>query len=263
MSRMHFTKMHGLGNDFVLIDCRSVAPDDLGALAVRLCDRRRGVGADGLLVLQQSDVADCRMRIFNADGSEAAMCGNGIRCIACYARRHGIVSGTTALIETMSGLRDICFAADGLVTVDMGVPRVASSDMTLDTACGGYKVISVSTGNPHGVVFVDRVGRFDVSGIGPLLECHPVWPDRANIEFVEPVDRHMLRQRTWERGVGETDACGTGACAAAAAAVAHGLASWPVIVDLNGGRLHIDVSPSGHMLMTGPAVEVFDGATDI
>lgn len=264
MSLIRFTKMHGLGNDFVLIDCRGGIPSsDAGALAARLCDRRRGAGADGMLLLLPSQTAGCRMRIFNADGSEAAMCGNGIRCIALYARRRGILAGKSAVIETMSGLRDIYFAEDDLVTVDMGVPDVAQDEMTLDTPAGSYRVTAVSTGNPHGVIFVGGVSSLDVAGIGPYLECHRVWPDRANIEFIESDGRHRLRQRTWERGVGETDACGTGACAAAAAAVSRGIADWPVTVALNGGSLEIDCDRRGHLMMTGAAVEVFEGAIDV
>jgi len=258
-AKIDFTKMHGLGNDFVLLDCMHTRHHDLSALAATLCDRRRGIGADGLLALLPSDVADCRMRIFNADGSEAAMCGNGIRCIALYARNRRILTADSALIETMSGIRRVWFTGSGRVTVDMGIPQVADAPTRLTTAHTAAYVTAVSTGNPHGVVFVDNVANFDVCGIGPQLECHPIWPDRANIEFVQVTAPHNLRQRTWERGVGETDACGTGACAAAAAAVSQHLATWPVTVDLNGGPLTIDCTDDGHLLMTGPAVEVFSG----
>lgn len=260
---LHFTKMHGLGNDFVVIEDR--ADTDYNTLARRLCDRHRGIGADGLIVIGKDAVADCRMRIFNADGSEAQMCGNGIRCVGKYIRDNGLCSSPTPVIATMSGHKKLCLkqGADGKVesvTVDMGLPETGAQ-YTLGTPCGDFSVTEVSTGNPHGVAFVSDPSAIELGVAGPALECAEVWPQKANIEFAAvDTDRHTVYQRTWERGVGETEACGTGACATAAAAVATGRADYPVEVHLTGGVLLIDIDPhTNHLLMTGPAETVFTG----
>lgn len=263
---LHFTKMHGIGNDFVVIE--DIGGTDYNALGRRLCDRRRGIGADGLIVIGKDAEADCRMRIFNADGSEAQMCGNGIRCVGKYIHDRGLCASLTPAVATMSGIKQLTLhpGADGMiatVTVDMGAPAV-SDTYALHTPAGSFTVTAVSTGNPHGVSFVDNPDDIDILRIGPALECADVWPHKANIEFVQIADRHTLRQRTWERGVGETEACGTGACAAAATAVATGRADYPVAVHLLGGILTIDSDrATGHTLMTGAAESVYIGKIDI
>lgn len=275
--RIPFTKMHGLGNDFVYVDCLNRDIDRLPELAVEMSRRHTGVGSDGIIAILPSDRADCRMRIFNADGSEAQMCGNGIRCVAKYIYDNGIVHKQHITVETLSGLKtvDIHPGIDGLtdtVTVDMGAPLTAPADVPVafdgdrmfeqpvDVGGSVVNVTAVSMGNPHGVVFVDSFDGDIVSTLGPALEQHSIWPEKANIEFVR-VDAHdTLSMRAWERGAGETMACGTGACAAAAAAVATGRARWPLTVRLIGGNLFIDCDPvTGHIMMTGPAVTVYTG----
>ncbi len=251
-----FIKMHGLGNDFVVLDCRDGVPGDLSSLARVMCRRRTSVGADGLIAICPSEVAVCRMRIFNADGSEAEMCGNGIRCVAGFAYSRGMTSCRSFLIETRAGLRRVSLGDDGQVTVEMG-SAVCSAPCRVSARGEEMTVTPVSVGNPHGVVYVPSAEDAPVGTAGPVLECDRLWPDRANIEFVEVVSPHSARVRVWERGVGETDACGTGACAAAAAAVAAGRCEFPVAVSLPGGDLAIDMLPEGTVTLTGPYEEVF------
>lgn len=272
-----FVKMHGLGNDFVYVDCFGRQLDNLSELAVEMSRRHTGIGSDGIIAILPSDKADCRMRIFNSDGSEAQMCGNGIRCVAKYVYDNKIVHKPTLTIETLSGLKtvDVHTGIDGLtdtVTVDMGAPATKAAEVPVlfdgevmtespvATSHGEVKVTAVSMGNPHGVVFVDNFNDDIVTELGPELETHSMWPEKANIEFVRVDDIHSLSMRAWERGAGETMACGTGACASAAAAVATGRAEWPITVRLIGGNLHIDIDrATGHILMTGPAVTVYSG----
>jgi len=272
-----FTKMHGLGNDFVYVDCMERPLEHLPELAVEMSRRHTGVGSDGIIVILPSDKADCRMRIFNADGSEAQMCGNGIRCVAKYIYDNKIVDKQHITVETLSGLKtvDIHVGIDGLtdtVTVDMGLPEMTPAavpvnyhgdrmlEEPVDVAGRIVPVTAVSMGNPHGVVFVDSFDGDIVSTLGPELEEHPIWPEKANIEFVRVDSPDTLSMRVWERGAGETMACGTGACAAAAAAVATGRARWPITVRLIGGNLTIDADlATGHIFMTGPAVTVYTG----
>lgn len=264
---LEFTKMHGIGNDFVVIDCINREIDyDFSLLARVLCDRHFGIGADGLLIIQKSKQADAAMRIFNADGSEAQMCGNGIRCIAKYIYDHNINQSKTLTIDTFVGVKqlELHTGEDGKVdnvTVDMGKPNLYEQlECPLDTPYGRFNVIPVSMGNPHGVVFIPNIKLIDIPTIGSALENHSFWPNKANIEFVELISSNHLNQLTWERGVGETLACGTGACAAAAAAVASKRCEWPVKIKLAGGVLLIDFNPSnGHLLMTGAATSVFSG----
>lgn len=274
-----FAKMHGLGNNFVYVDCMHTDIPDLPRLAVEMSRRHTGVGTDGIIaILPPSDPrADCRMRIFNADGSEAQMCGNGIRCVAKYIFDNHIVDKRTLAIDTLSGIRtvEIHPGIDGLtetVTVDMGAPVMdpaaipvrfdgkAMIEQPVSAAGRTIALTAVSTGNPHGVVFVDNFDNATIATLGPALETHPVWPENANIEFVKVDSPHNLSMRAWERGAGETMACGTGACAAAHAAVTTGRAQWPVTINLIGGHLDIDCDPAtGHILMTGPAVTVLSG----
>lgn len=287
---LRFTKMHGIGNDYIYFDCtrgeeRSGIPTDvltdnsrLGRLSEILSDRHTGVGGDGIILILPSEIADFTMRIFNADGSEAKMCGNGIRCVGKYIFDHGLATNPHLTLETLSGVKflDLYPAADGkiaTVKVDMGAPVLTPADipvsapghtdgMNLRAEVNGntYCVNAVSMGNPHGVIFTEEITDAMVLGDGPQLERHPMWPDRANIEFVRPTGAHSVDMRVWERGSGETMACGTGACATAVAAVAAGRCQWPVEVKLLGGTLKIDRDPAtGHILMEGPATEVFQG----
>lgn len=271
-----FTKMHGLGNNFVYLDCMEREVTGLPELAVDMSRRHTGVGSDGIIAILPSENADCRMRIFNSDGSEAQMCGNGIRCVAKYIYDNKIVGKDRIAIETLSGIKTVEIHAgiDGLVdtvTVDMGQPDFEPSavpvchtgpmiEEVLKIGDREVGVTGVSMGNPHGVVFVDSFADDVVGTMGPALEKHEIWPEKANIEFVRVDGEHTLSVRAWERGAGETMACGTGACAAAAVAVKTGRASWPITVRLIGGNLEIDSdSVDGHILMTGPAVRVYEG----
>lgn len=270
-------KMHGLGNNFVYIDCMEREVGNLSQLAQNMCRRHTGMDTDGIIAVTKSAHADCRMRIFNADGTEAQMCGNGIRCVAKYIYDNGIVNSKRITIETLSGIKtvEIHTGTDNItntVTVDMGAPITQPAQIPVsyngnvmieapvETKTATIKVTAVSMGNPHGVVFVDNFDGGIVENLGPQLEEHTIWPEKANIEFVRVDSEQVLSMRAWERGAGETMACGTGACAAAVAAVITGRAKWPLTVRLIGGNLTIDTDPqTGHILMTGPAVTVYSG----
>lgn len=272
MEEILFTKMHGIGNDYIYIHCPGGVPSEISELSIEMSRRHVAVGSDGIILILPSDKADFMMRIFNADGSEARMCGNGIRCVGKFVYDRGLTKKTTLLIDTLSGVRTLSLhpGSDGLietVTVDMGRPSttdrvLGAAEMIehpLAVAGGEVRLTAVSMGNPHGVVFVGSLESADVHRLGRELELHPVWPDRANIEFAEVTSNHSVSMRVWERGSGETLACGTGACATAEAAVPTGRCHWPVKVRLLGGTLTIDKSPSGTILMTGPAETVFEG----
>lgn len=276
---MKFTKMHGAGNDYVYVDCfASEVPDDLPDLARKISHRHFGVGGDGLILIRPSDVADARMQMFNADGSEAEMCGNGIRCLAKYVHDHGIAAKPSLQIETKAGVLaiDLCVREDGRVdevTVDMGEPILEAAAIPTTICPSGqvidqpvvfegqeFKVSCVSMGNPHCIVFVESVSDELVLGLGPKIEVDPRFPQRTNVEFVEVISKTEVRQRTWERGSGETWACGTGASAVCVAGVLSGRTEGKILNHLLGGdlTLHWD-STSGHVKMTGGAVEVFEG----
>lgn len=259
-------KMHGAGNDFVLLDRPPVSSETLPALASRLCDRHFGLGADGMLVISDSQIADVKMRIFNADGGEAEMCGNGIRCVGKYIYETGCTDNLTPTVETLAGVKRLSLHPSDddhavfLVSVDMGEAQLShgTRSLHLSLPLGDYDVTPVSVGNPHCVLVVDNLESVPFSKLGPALECHPAFPDKANVEFVSIDSRHSARQLTWERGVGETLACGTGACAAAFALCETGQADWPLTMRLKGGDLIIDIDNStGHIIMTGPACTVF------
>lgn len=276
---MNFVKMHGLGNDFVLLG--DAAADDPAALSRRLCDRRFGIGADGLIFVLPSDSADFKMRIFNPDGSEPEMCGNGIRCAAkFYAERRTagrVDAGFDLKVETLAGLRTVTVARGGdgaveRVTVDMGEPILEPPeipvrmegerviDRPLDVDGERFTVTCVSMGNPHCVIFADEAPEdIDVAGIGPRIENHPAFPNRTNVEFARVSGKNEVIVRVWERGAGETLACGTGACAAAVAGGLTGRLGERVTVRLPGGGLDIRWPGAGPVYMTGPAVEVFSG----
>ncbi len=274
---MRFTKMHGAGNDYVYVNGFDEAlPSDLPELARRISDRRFGVGGDGLILILPSTVADARMQMFNADGSEAEMCGNGIRCVAKYVYDHGIARKAELRIETRAGAIPLSVHVAGdrvdSVRVDMGPPILEAAripttlpgtpviDAPLEIAGRTFRVTSVSMGNPHCVIFVERASDELVLGYGPRIEVNPHFPARVNVEFVEVVDQGRVRQRTWERGSGETWACGTGASAVCVAGVLTGRTSRRIVNHLRGGdlELHWDETDN-RVYMTGPAVEVFSG----
>ena len=263
---MRFTKMHGLGNDYIFLNCMESMPEDLPGLARRLSDRHFGVGGDGIICVCPPDRADFKMRMFNADGSEGAMCGNGIRCFGKYVYDQGLTDKRHLTVETGAGTRELSLLVrDGAVTgaaVGMGAPVL---DEPAPLALDGreYTARPVSMGNPHGVIEVENPAALDLRTLGPLVERHPAFPRRVNAEFIRVVNRRELEMRVWERGSGETLACGTGACASAAAMIAAGKLDREAVVHLAGGDLTVRWDgESGQMFMTGPAVTVFDGETD-
>lgn len=262
---MHFTKMQGLGNDYLYVYGEPHHPQELSR---RLSDRHFGAGSDGMIWISPSDKADFRMRIFNADGSEAAMCGNGIRCVGKYVYDKGYTDKTELTIETASGLRTLRLAvAHGRVcaaTVDMGQVTV-DKPLALTAAAQALTVTPVSVGNPHAITFVPDAEAVPLAEWGAALERHPAFPGGVNAEFVQVIDRVTLRMRVWERGSGITMACGTGACAASAAAVAAGYcpAEETLTVRLDGGELHIRVGQDRRVWMTGPAETVYEGEVDL
>lgn len=271
-----FTKMHGIGNDYIYINCMESVPDRLPELAEEMSDRHFGVGGDGIVLICPSDKADFRMRMFNNDGSEARMCGNASRCIAKYVHDHKLTDKTCISLETLSGIKvlSLNMSPSGeveSVTVDMGEPELNAGlvpvrstaekmvEEPVATSCGEVRVTAVSMGNPHGVVFVDRIEDVPFETLGPELEKHSMWPDRANIEFLQIISPSEARMRVWERGTGETLACGTGACASAVAAAFTGRCGREVTIHLRGGDLYIRWANNGHVMMTGGATEVFEG----
>lgn len=275
---MRFTKMHGAGNDYVYVNCfeERQLPEDPVTLAQKISHRRFGVGSDGLILIQPSTVADARMRMFNADGSESEMCGNGIRCVAKYVYDHGIATKESMTIETGNGVLKLQLEVESgkakRITVDMGkpvldaalIPTNLSSDsvvgLPVDFAGHKLNVTCVSMGNPHCVAFVPQATDDLVLKLGPLIETDSRFPKRTNVEFVEVISPTELRQRTWERGSGETWACGTGASAVCVAGVLTGNSRREVLIHLLGGDLSLKWDQdSGHVLMTGQAIEVFSG----
>ncbi len=278
ITNIPFTKMHGIGNDYIYIDCLESMPDDPSELSIEMSPRHTSVGSDGIILICPSGIADFKMRIFNADGSEAKMCGNGSRCVGKYVYDHKLTNKTALTLETLSGVKYLYLHVDDAtgkvdeVKVDMGPASFDCKaigvdyglaemiDAPVSTALGEKKITGVSMGNPHGVIFMDSLDGLDIDTIGPELELNPMWHDRANIEFAEVIDRHTIRMRVWERGSGETQACGTGACATAVAAIRTGRADSPVTVKLSGGDLTVSVdSMTGHVMMRGSATEVFTG----
>jgi diaminopimelate epimerase len=273
---MRFTKMHGAGNDYIYVNCfEETPPGDLPELARVVSDRHKGIGSDGLILIRPSTVADARMQMFNADGSEAEMCGNGVRCVAKYVYDHGIARKETLRIETGRGVLMLeLLAANGAVDrvrVGMGQPILKGAEIPtrlpgdppvlvpLDVAGRSLNVTCVSMGNPHCVTFVDEITDDLVLRVGPQIERHPTFPNRVNAEFVKVLSRGETVLRVWERGSGETQACGTGACAAAVAGVLAGLTDRQILTHLPGGDLELEWTSSGDVQMTGPAAEVFTG----
>jgi diaminopimelate epimerase len=267
-----FTKMHGTGNDFIIVDCRSFELPNPADFSVRYCHRRFGIGADQVLLIYPSNIADFRMEIYNADGGEVEMCGNGIRCFAKYVWDRNLSTKNVLEIETLAGIvRPERSGSD--VRVDMGEPVLESQkipvniqssipviDHPLSIHGREFRLTFVSMGNPHAIIFLDEdVLKFPVATYGPEIEHHPLFPKRTNVEFVNVINRNELIMRVWERGSGETMACGTGATATGIAAMIKGLTERQVAVKLVGGNLFIEWADNNHAYMTGPAVEVFEG----
>jgi len=266
---MKFTKMHALGNDFILLDLRDQTRNGLEDIAIRLCKRRFGIGADQMLVLRSADKADFSMLIFNADGSEVEMCGNGIRCLAKYIWDRGLSSKDVLEIETRAGIIRP-EKAGGMVRVDMGRPVLDGReipveldgrvvDYPLEVLDRIFNVTCVSMGNPHAAIFVEDAEAFPVELYGPEIEHHPLFPRRTNVEFIQVLNRSEIKMRVWERGAGRTLACGTGASASVVASAIKGLTERNVTVHLEGGDLAIEWKDDDKVFMTGPATEVFEG----
>ncbi len=282
--KINFVKMHGLGNDFILIDCLNKLLGDssfLSYLTKKLCDRNFGIGADGLILILPSSNADLRMRIFNFDGSEAQMCGNGIRCFAKYAYENKLVSKIKFTVETLAGTitPELIFKDKEIsrIKVNMGTPKLRRREIPMngeDTPTvidetlkinpeQTFKITCVSMGNPHCITFVNDVQSIPVDEIGPKIENHPLFPEKTNVEFIHILNKQEISFRVWERGVGETLACGTGACAALVAAALNNKTDRRAIIHLLGGDLDILWADDGYVYMTGPAELVFRGEMEI
>lgn len=275
---MKFTKMEGIGNDYIYIDCTKGKIPNPTPMIIDLSDRHFGIGSDGVIMIEASDKADFFMNMYNADGTQSEMCGNGIRCVAKYVYDHKLTDKTSITIDTLAGIKYLdLVVTDGevtMVTVDMGepeliaakVPVISDKDKVIDDVIEvdgkEYKMTCVSVGNPHAVVFVEDVDTFPLEQVGPLFEHHKVFPNRVNAEFVQIVDRHTVKMRVWERGTGETLACGTGSCATAVASILNGHTDEEVTVKLLGGDLKIRWNRENNKIyMTGPATTVFEGET--
>lgn len=280
MKKLKFTKMHGIGNDYVYVNCFEETVEDPVQTAILVSDRHFGIGSDGLILIKPSDVADGKMEMYNADGSQGAMCGNGIRCVAKYMYDYGITDKTSISVETKSGIKYLELTVkDGkvdTVRVNMGspilvpseIPVVSDQERVIDqpVEVGGkeWKITCVSMGNPHAITYMDDVKNLEIEKIGPLFENHAIFPDRVNTEFVHVLDRHTVEMRVWERGSGETMACGTGACAVAVASILNGLTEDEVTVKLLGGDLKIFWDrKENKVYMTGSATTVFDGVIEL
>lgn len=278
---MKFTKMHGCGNDYVYVDCTNEMIENPSEVSKYVSDRHFGIGSDGLILICSSETADFRMAMYNADGSEGAMCGNGIRCVAKYVYDKGLTDKKNISIETKSGIKELELTVEdgkvSLVKVNMGAPILRAKDIPVDVDTEkcidsdinvdgkDYKITCVSMGNPHAVTFIDEdVKTFPIEKIGPKFENHPMFPDRVNTEFVQVLNRHEVNMRVWERGSGETLACGTGTCATVVACVLNGLTDDEVTVHLLGGDLFIKYDRENDTVwMTGPAVIAFEGTIEL
>lgn len=275
---MKFTKWHGQGNDFVIVNGFEETISDYGHTAIAVCDRHFGIGADGLVILlpPSSAEVDFRMRIFNSDGSEAEMCGNVTRCMARYAYENGLTSKTKIILETLAGpiVSELIFENSEIKTVrvDMGQPRLVRAEIPMTGAAqeqavnfpleiegNEYYITCVSMGNPHAIVFVEDLSTVNLTSIGPQIENHPLFPRKTNVEFVQVLNDQEMRMRVWERGAGVTMACGTGASAVLVAAVLNGKTEREAIIHLDGGDLRLQWGSDNHVYMSGPATEVFRG----
>lgn len=286
---MKFTKMHGCGNDYVYVDCTKEVIPNISETAIRVSDRHFGIGSDGLILIKASDVADFEMDMYNADGSRGKMCGNGIRCVAKYVYDHGLTDKTTITVNTLSGIKTLQLTIeDGKVSkvrVDMGEPELIPAQVPVKASVLGladdrreaivaepleikgrsYDITCVSMGNPHCITFIgEDVRDFPLEEVGPVFEKHELFPERVNTEFINVIDKDHLRMRVWERGSGETLACGTGACAVAVASYLNGFTGRSVDIELLGGHLEVVYDEkTNHVFMTGPATEVFSGEIDL
>ena len=286
---MKFTKMHGCGNDYVYVDCTKKVISNISETAIRVSDRHFGIGSDGLILIKASDVADFEMDMYNADGSRGKMCGNGIRCVAKYVYDHGLTDKTTITVNTLSGIKTLQLTVeDGKVSkvrVDMGEPELIPAQVPVKASVLGladdrreaivaepleikgrsYDITCVSMGNPHCITFIEEdVRDFPLEEVGPVFEKHELFPERVNTEFINVIDKDHLRMRVWERGSGETLACGTGACAVAVASYLNGFTGRSVDIELLGGHLEIVYDEkTNHVFMAGPATEVFSGEIDL
>ena len=271
-----FTKMHGLGNDYVYIDAINQNIENESSLAQFVSNRHFGIGSDGLILICKSEIADFKMRMFNSDGSEAEMCGNGIRCVGKFVYDKGLTNKTTVKIETLAGIKTLILNTKDekveTARVDMGEPILEAEkipvistekpvkNLELEAENKKFKFTCVSMGNPHAITIVENTKEFDVEKYGKVLEIDKAFPKKANIEFAQIIDRQNINMRVWERGAGETLACGTGACATAVACNLNGLTDRKVNIELLGGTLNIEWNETdNHVYMTGPAVTVFDG----
>ena len=276
---MKFTKMQGLGNDYIYVNCLEETVRDPSALARRVSDRHFGIGADGLVLICPCEEADFRMRMFNADGSEAEMCGNASRCVGRYIHDRGLSSREEIRLMTGAGLKILKLKTEGgrtvSVRVDMGEPELKVEKIPVllkgepviqapvEALGQTFRMTCVSMGNPHAVIFTDDAESFDVHGVGAAIEVNPLFPRKTNVEFATVKSRDRLRMRVWERGSGETLACGTGACATLVAAVLNGLCERKAVLELNGGPLTVEWDPeTNHVFQEGPAEFVFDGVID-
>ena len=290
---MVFTKMQGAGNDYVYVDCTVNELENASQIAVKVSDRHFGIGADGLILIKSSDKADFFMEMYNADGSQGKMCGNGIRCVGKYVYDNGLTDKTTVTVETLSGIKTLKLNLGkddkvASIKVDMGEPVLNPADVPVDVAelvsykgngeepvvnekimvdGGEYAVTCVSMGNPHAIVYLDNdidIKKFDLEKIGPSFEKHPAFPDRINTEFIQVLDRDNLNMRVWERGSGETLACGTGACASLVATVLNGMCNDTAVLHLLGGDLTVTWDRQDNTVyLEGPAVTVFKGEIDL
>ena len=286
---MKFTKMHGCGNDYVYVDCTKEVIPNISETAIRVSDRHFGIGSDGLILIKASDVADFEMDMYNADGSRGKMCGNGIRCVAKYVYDHGLTDKTTITVNTLSGIKTLQLTIeDGKVSkvrVDMGEPELIPAQVPVKASVLGladdrreaivaepleikgrsYDITCVSMGNPHCITFIEEdVRDFPLEEVGPVFEKHELFPERVNTEFINVIDKDHVRMRVWERGSGETLACGTGACAVAVASYLNGFTGRSVDIELLGGHLEVVYDEkTNHVFMTGPATEVFSGEIDL
>jgi len=282
--KIKFTKMHGLGNDFILIDCLDKELGNhsyLSNLSKKLCDRHFGIGADGLILILPSEKTDLQMKIYNSDGTEAQMCGNGIRCFAKYAYENKIISKIKFTIETLAGIitPELIFKGKEIsgIKVDMGIPKLERKEIPMEGENAPtvinetlkidsktiFQITCVSMGNPHCITFVNDVQSIPVEKIGPKIENHPLFPEKTNAEFIQVLNKQEINFRVWERGAGETLACGTGACAALVATILNKKTDRETIIHLPGGDLDIQWADNGHVYMTGPAELAFKGKMEI
>lgn len=281
MQTFKFTKMHGAGNDYIYVDCTEKMLTDINETARKVSDRHFGIGSDGLVLICKSDKADFRMDMYNSDGSQAEMCGNATRCVGKYVHDKGLTDKTTITLETLAGIKilELNLGDDGTVKtvrVNMGAPELVPKNIPIDSekdrfimepveVCGKeYKVTGVSMGNPHAVTYIDDTDSLEIEKIGPEFETHKLFPKKINTEFAQIVDRNTIKMRVWERGAGETLACGTGACATLVASTLNGFVDGEADLVLLGGTLHIKWDKDdNNVYMTGPAEFVFDGEITI